>query len=63
MRYEHQLPADLEGQAYEGCVLAVGPYRPPAMLIKHFSRGYYRAINYKYIVKYRTSQSPLCNTA
>ena len=32
--YEDQLSADLEGKVYQGCVMAVGPYWPPSMLIK-----------------------------
>ena len=32
--YEDQLSADLAGQVYPGCVMAVGPYWPPSMLIK-----------------------------
>jgi hypothetical protein len=32
--YENQLSADLDGQEYQGCVMSVGPYWPPSMLIK-----------------------------
>jgi hypothetical protein len=32
--YEDPLSADLEGQVYQGRVVAVGPYWPPSMLIK-----------------------------
>ena len=32
--YEDPLSADLEGQVYQGRVVAVGPYWPPSLLIK-----------------------------
>ena len=34
--YEDPLSADLEGQVYQGCVVAVGPYWPPLGLLIKF---------------------------